>query len=305
MNKDQAGVHSLPSALAWLADAPLFIDTDLVNRFHDAIIQPEFEEGEISLALDRKKASEIGGKLGLEAEVSVTKWLSKLLPFLDAKGKASIEGNVTKSKEEGETQHVVLRRITTPQRQLVQLILHYLVNHDERLFITGENSSITALDNKYILDVPRAIAFIDLPAGTKIIPAAAEFVNGKIVLLYRKFEKDNGERPPTYPETGEAEQLREDRKKYWSWFNENIKPSKAMIVVEEAASENGRIRWIDYRVLISEQGDTIHLHVCPAGEYDTGVLAYNLVKRGQKHGLRLVGTLKSEPDFNILAIYEK
>jgi hypothetical protein len=46
-------------------------------------------------------------------------------------------------------------------------------------------------------------------------------------------------------------------------------------------------------------------HVCPAGKYDTGVFAYNFIKRGYKHGLRLIGTLKSEPDMNVLAIYEK
>ena len=29
------------------------------------------------------------------------------------------------------------------------------------------------------------------------------------------------------------------------------------------------------------------------------------IKRGYKHGIRLVGTLKSEPDMNVLAIYER
>jgi hypothetical protein len=43
----------------------------------------------------------------------------------------------------------------------------------------------------------------------------------------------------------------------------------------------------------------------PAATYDTGTFAYNFIKRGYKHGIRLVGTLKSEPDMNVLAIYEK
>ena len=72
-----------------------------------------------------------------------------------------------------------------------------------------------------------------------------------------------------------------------------------------AASANGRISWIDYRVPLTEEGDTLHLHACPADKYNTGDFAYNLVKRGFKHGLRLVGTLKSEPDMNVLAIYER
>lgn len=304
MNK----LQNLPSILAWLSDAPLFIDADLVDRFHDAIIQPEFEDGEIRLSLDKEKASKIGGKLDIGVDVSpgkVTQWLSTLLPFLDAKLKGDIEGQTEMTKRENETKQVVLRRIKTPQRQLIQLILHYLLNHESRLILLSDPSKIASLDTQDILAVPRALAFVDLPAGTTIIPTAAEFVNNKIVQLFLRFQKENGEYPPKYPETGEAKQLREDRKKYWNWFNENVRPSKAMIVVEEAASENGQIRWIDYRVLLSENGDTIHLHVCPAGQYDTGVLAYNMVKRGQKHGLRLVGTLKSEPDLNVLAIYEK
>jgi hypothetical protein len=41
------------------------------------------------------------------------------------------------------------------------------------------------------------------------------------------------------------------------------------------------------------------------GDYDTGVFAYNFVKRGFSHGLRLVGTLKAGTDVNVLAIFEK
>ena len=42
-----------------------------------------------------------------------------------------------------------------------------------------------------------------------------------------------------------------------------------------------------------------------APRFSLGYFAYNFIKRGFKHGLRLVGTLKSEPDMNVLAIYEK
>ena len=41
------------------------------------------------------------------------------------------------------------------------------------------------------------------------------------------------------------------------------------------------------------------------GEFDTGVFAYNLIKRGWRRGLRIVGSLKSKPALNVLAIYEK
>ncbi len=75
--------------------------------------------------------------------------------------------------------------------------------------------------------------------------------------------------------------------------------------VEQAAATNGRIRWIDFRLPLTTEGDTLHLHIVAGGEFDTGVLAYNFIKRGYKHGLRLVGTMKSEPDMNVLAVFEK
>jgi hypothetical protein len=125
------------------------------------------------------------------------------------------------------------------------------------------------------------------------------------VQLFDKLKKD-GEAPPAYPDRAPTlEQLRADRRAYWQWFDENFSATKAMLVVEEAIAENGRIHWIDYRVPITRDGDTLHLHVSPAGKYDTGVFAYNFVKRGYKHGLRLVGTLRSEPSMNVLAIYDK
>ena len=48
-----------------------------------------------------------------------------------------------------------------------------------------------------------------------------------------------------------------------------------------------------------------HLHVDAHGDYDTGVFAYNLIRRGWRFGLRIVGSLKSQLALNVLAIYEK
>jgi hypothetical protein len=75
--------------------------------------------------------------------------------------------------------------------------------------------------------------------------------------------------------------------------------------VEKVVGDGGRIRWIDYRVPLLKDGKTAHLHVSGRGAYDTGVFAYNLIRRGFRHGLRLVGTVKSAPDINVLAIFEK
>ena len=96
-----------------------------------------------------------------------------------------------------------------------------------------------------------------------------------------------------------------ERKAYWRWYSEDYSAMRAVDVLEKAAFEHGRIHWVDYRVLLSDEGDTIHLHVNSASSYDTGTFAYNLIKRTEKHGLRVVGLVKSEPDVNVLALYEK
>ena len=41
------------------------------------------------------------------------------------------------------------------------------------------------------------------------------------------------------------------------------------------------------------------------GDCDIGVLAHNLVRSGWRFGLRIVGSLKSQPALNVLTIYEK
>jgi hypothetical protein len=86
-------------------------------------------------------------------------------------------------------------------------------------------------------------------------------------------------------------------------FNETI----ATDAVEKAVK--GRpLNWIAYRVALPGVGKDqpfLHLWVAGRGRFDTGTFAYNFVKRGFKHGLRIVGTLKSEPDLNVLAVFEK
>ncbi len=54
-----------------------------------------------------------------------------------------------------------------------------------------------------------------------------------------------------------------------------------------------------------DTGEMLHLHVVAHGDYDTGVFAYNLVRRGERYGMRIVGSLKSQPALNVLALYEK
>jgi hypothetical protein len=198
----------------------------------------------------------------------------------------------------------------------------YVAKMPQRVFLVNRPSEWDWRSPGVTARVPRALVFLDLPGQTdateakvpqtKLIPTAAEFENGVIVPLYQQFieltkrELWDKEDPPEYPEQLKPYgQTIDERRRYWVWFSTRFSARRAMQVVEAAAAEHGRIRWIDYRVPVSTHGDTLHLHVCPGGHYDTGTFAYNLIKRGFKHGVRLVGTLKSEPDMNVLAIYDK
>jgi hypothetical protein len=316
MSEDAKPEAQLPDTLVWLWDAPLFIDEQQIGRFYDAIARPETKLGKTTLTISAQQAQRINAKLGLSAGVTIGELGQLLTKFVKPEFKASGEGTFDSNSQSSESKSIELHEISTPERQLVQLTLHYLLQHEDRLFLVDNPATEDWRLPDTIQQVPRALAFLDLPGhdeahyldvpDTKIIPTAAEFENGKIVQLFKKLKAKDGNAAPDYPERApNPNDLRTLRRHYWQWFDDNFSATQAMVVVEEAASENGRIRWIDYRVPVTRDGDTLHLHVCPAGKYDTGVFAYNFIKRGFKHGLRLVGTLKSEPDMNVIAIYEK
>jgi hypothetical protein len=311
--------QGLPDSLSWLADAPLFIDGNQIGRFYDAVVHPASRQGTIQFELSKEKARDLEGAFQIQAGLTTEKLAALLAPvfsFIKPEVKASGEGKGKSSRRTGSKRVVELLPIDTSERKLELLTLHYVFNHPGRLFLVSDPSKKDWRSPEQITKVPRAMVFLDLPgesatAGQRglrpcLIPTAAEFTNGHIVQLYKALRFDETDEPPAYPEkAGSLELLRQKRQEYWRWFAEHYSATKAMIAVETAAEANGRIRWIDYRLPVSADGDSLHLHVIGGGEYDTGVFAYNLIKRGYKHGLRLVGTLKSEPDMNVLAIYEK
>jgi hypothetical protein len=303
--------------LGWLADSPLYIDAQQVERFYDAVVKPEGTEGTVTIEFSSEVTREMKQTLGIEAEIGVPSLLGNLFSFLP---KLSLKGGQEKTDGEttGTSHTVELHPISNPQRQLEHLTLHYLAYHRKRLCLVSDPSAAEWRDPAEIRRVPRQLVFLDLPGETEsgtdlrtcLIPAAAEFENGKIVPLYeelvKRLKEKAGSAPIPYPERApEGRSLQDARKEYWAWFHEHFSATQAMLVVEEAASANGRIRWIAYRVPLTAAGDTLHLHIVPSATYDTGTFAYNFIKRGYKHGVRLVGTLKSEPDMNVLAIYEK
>lgn len=304
----------------------MYIDAPRLEAFHDAIVQPEGEAQKTTVYFSERSFERLTASAGMGAgaEVDPGSFLESFSSFLPS-ATMEISGDV---EAEGEAEHTEEQRVSmtlapirTPQRQLTHLTLFYLAQHPERLEFIGpdrlDDESWKTRDT--IREVPRQLVFLDLPAfdeavngipNTRLIPTAAEFNDGAIVPLYTEFGTDDNP-SPDYPsriehsEGDSSETIEEKRTKYWKWFQENSSPTEAMRIVEKAATEHGHIQWIDYRVPLNSEGKTLHLHVTPSGRYDTGTFAYNFIKRGYKHGVRLVGTLKSEPDMNVLAIYEK
>ncbi len=306
----------LEHGLEWLADAPLFIDREQVEAFYDAIARPETKSGAVQTT--RTIVDKLNGKVSASVEASAKlPRLFKVFPFLDAEAKVSggVEGSAEHDDEKVE--HSEYLPIDTPQRQLVQLALHYFATWPGRIVLVSGKPDLGEewLRSDFAQDTPRALVFIDFPKHTLFIPSAAEVASGKVEMIFPRLEKaysePGGTSAPRYPsahaDLTDAQDI-ERQCAYWQWFSTGMRksPNLATIAVEETiAAGGGRVQWIDYRVPLGDGIKPLHLHISGRGAYDTGVFAYNLIQRGFKHGLRVVGTLKSEPDVNVLAIFEK
>ena len=291
-----------PKWFPWLADAPLFIDGQQLAALYDAVLRPEFRT--VSVANLQERTQEVWSKYGGEAGVGLPAWF----PWLTLSAKV----NAAHEQQNGaaESQSVTLEPVDRPERKLVELAFHYAVHLQDRIWFT-EGDSLSLPTPETILESPRLFTVIDFPPGTKFMPMAAELNSGQVRVFYNelidKFRNaDGGTLPPRYPDDPKKADYQKKQAEYWSWFSDpdHWHAGKAIEVIEKTVGRKGRPQWIDYRVPIKD-AETLHLHVAGRGEFDTGVFAYNLVKRGWKHGLRVVGTLKSEPDLNVLAIYEK
>lgn len=304
--------------LWWLTDAPLFIDDELVRRFFDAIVRPEYERGPETFRSSEKRYKEIKGQLEGKAQgdLKLPEWLKPI----DVSAQLSTKLRADKRREDEQERSIQLIPIWTAERQLEELVRYYFLNYPDKLVLVaddgeglrGSTLTVETLNtdlSELAADAPRPLVFLDLPSKTEVIPIAAEFADGHTCLIYEKLAlaltTEKGGPIREYPEPSElsSKNYKEQRRKYWNSFKEHFKSNKAMIAIENASKGHGRIEWIDFRV--PYQRDTIHLHAVPAGNVSGGVFGYNFVRRGDRHGVRIVGTLKAGPDINILAIYEK
>ena len=284
--------------LSWLADAPVFIDGQQIGAFYDAVVGREFRAVQLQLSAGQAE------QLERSAGSSVNAGSSPLFPWL--KIDAGAQTGKTRSRGRQAGQSIVLEPVESPSMRLVQLTLHYLSNQPDRIHVVTQGTGVPGKEE--ISASPRMLAFIDVPPGTMFLPQAAELDRGRVVTFFDALterlqqERDNPRAAyPAHPATDEG--LRQ-RDAYWNWYAEHWNTDEVVKVVEEIIGDGGRPRWIDYKMTFAT-GDELNLHVIAYGDYDTGVFAYNLIRRGWRYGLRIVGSLKSQPALNVLAIYDK
>jgi hypothetical protein len=284
--------------LSWLADSPVFIDSRQVGAFYDAVVGPAFRTVELQVSAGQSEQFENSAVGRLSAG------LSALFPWLKIGADVEVQRTATRRRQDG--QSVTLHPIDSPARQLVQLALHYLVNQPERICVVGPDTPVPGAET--IAASPRMIAFVDVPSATRFLPQAAELNDGRVVTFFspliEALKRDGGTLPVAYPESTASDAGRRQRDAYWNWFADHWNADTAVKVMEDVIGVGGRPRWIAYRMTFAS-GTSLHLDVSPRGDYDTGIFAYNFVRRGERYGLRIVGSLKSQPALNVLAAYEK
>ena len=303
--------EGLKLSLEWLADAPLFADDEQITALYDAVVRPETETGKITISLEklRGESGKLHGKI--QGEIGISSWIKKLLPFLDAKVGGEAGGEASKEESEKRGQTIELRPVTSPYRQLIQLTLHYAANHPGRMRIVLDPCKEGWYDEQFVEALPRSLVFLEIPREAKLMPMAAEGDNGTVRPLHAELAKrlseevDGTPKYPSHRKFPDPALYQQKQAEYWQWFAKNFSSQNAMAAVEEVVKDGGRLRWIDYRVPLDSSSNPLHLHVCGRGKFDTGVFAYNVIERGHVHGLRIVGTLKSGPDLNVLAILDR
>jgi hypothetical protein len=288
-----------PSWLPWLADSPMFIDGQQVGAFYDAVLRPTFRT--VQLQISKTRLDQLEKSFGARLGAKLPAWF----PWL--KLDTDVEATRAKTASQQDAESITLEPVESPSRQLVELCLHYLVNQPDRVWF-HEGTDWRLPTQKEILTTPRMIALVDTPPGTQFIPLAAELNDGHVVTFFdpliEKLQRRGGMLPVQYPDDASTNEGKRQRDYYWAWFSSQWNANKVVQAIEDVIGVGGRPRWFDYRVPLGNS-EVLHLHVAGRGEFDTGVFAYNLVKRGWKHGLRIAGSLKSQPGLNVLAIYEK
>jgi len=295
----------------FLADAPQFIDRPLVDQLFDAIVQPAFE------LASRSKSSLDSNARALAAEVSVGGGIGvPTMLQLSATGKIS----ETKADTHSVTDSDSWTAIHSSERRLEKLVNLYNYSYPDRCFSVSSGLSELVDQNgckhtwQHIEALlkgeggVRPLVVFDLGPGTKLLPVFAELNTADVVTLHEKYLDGVGtpEGFPEYPSYRDPDYANKSLD-YWNAFEKIFDSTIAMKVVERAGKDSARLEWIDFRLVRAREEGIIsrHLHISPRGQYPSGTFAYQFIRRAEHNGVRILGTLKTGTDVNVLAIYER
>ena len=209
-----------------------------VLAFYDAVVRPETKEKKITLSLKSLESKKTTTEGELSVQVSIAKWITTIFPFLDASagGKLSASTEKERSKEEG--REVELEPIDSPQRQLVQLALHYVVNLPTRIRIVSNPLDPTWFDPEFAEALPRALVFLDFPPSV-FLPMAAELGTGKVALIHEAYLNAAWQKNPA-PDNRELSPEKRDAawREYWDRFVSNFDAQIALRTLEQQAEGN-------------------------------------------------------------------
>jgi hypothetical protein len=320
-------------SLWFLADTPMFVDGVLISRLYDAVFRPEVEIASHSDADTKELAGKVSAiaKASGEAQIQVPPWLAAF--GLDvAKAKAAFEASASGegSKRNANTATSTYLVVKSDERYLEKVVSLYVQKYRRRLFWVSGNLDggrslaephrhLTWQEMEGELDKPgpRPLVILDFPKGSKLMPTYGELANAKgcpLVADYlaKRVKNQEGYAMPRYP-SGDMtmEDRTNKRREYWQQVHHGFDSQAVQQTVEAAAGEEkSRFDWIDFRALVDlDQVPALreppHLHFVSRGEHSTGTFAYQMVRRADRFGIRMIGTLKSGQDINVMAVYER
>jgi hypothetical protein len=286
------------------------MDDRLLDRLYNAIIRPEY------ILLESSETTERGQRKTGKAGVEVTSETSIIPAFWKVAGtmNAAYEGE----EELTRGAQVTKQFVHSSERRLQEIVAHYGDKHPDRLFIDqpGETPlrDLSGKDVSWdeaiqLLEVPgpRPLLFIELAPLVPIMPMAGGTEAGTTVLLSAQMIKEmaaKGDVVPPWPADDDCDAPKK-KTEHWAAFMRKYDNWIATRVVDHGFGNEHRLEWIDFRIQVNTRDKPIHIHFAAAGKHHVGEFAYNVVRRGYKEGLRLVGRLKRGCDVNVIALYER
>jgi hypothetical protein len=68
--------------------------SEQVTALYNAVANPEYENGTVTVTLKRLRSGKVEGEGALEAEMGTASWLKRIFPFLDTNVKGSLKTKV-------------------------------------------------------------------------------------------------------------------------------------------------------------------------------------------------------------------